>query len=130
LLERGCEQVATGDVDAGIKTLQRAFDKNPRDVDVLVCLADGYAAQGSTHHANQFYERALEQSPTNKGALRGAAKAAAKTGATQRAIDLYERLLKVDPNNAVALAYIANNKPGGAEPPSDPEPAPTPEGGG
>lgn len=130
LLERGCEQVASGDADAGIKTLQRAFDKNPRDVDVLVCLADGYAAQGSNHHANQFYERALAQSPNNKGALRGAAKAAAKTGATQKAIDLYERLLKVDPNNAVALAYIANNKPGGAPPPSEPEPAPAPEGGG
>ena len=57
--------------------------------------------------------------------------AAAKTGATDRAISLYERLLKVDPNNAVALAYLANNKPGGAEP-SNPEPAPTPapEGGG
>jgi predicted Zn finger-like uncharacterized protein len=132
LLERGCEQVATGDADAGIKTLQKAFDKNPRDVDVLVCLADGYLAQGSTHHANTFYERALEQSPTNKGALRGAAKAAAKTGATQKALDLYERLLKVDPNNAVALAYVANNKPGGAEPPPEPEPepAPAPEGGG
>jgi predicted Zn finger-like uncharacterized protein len=130
LLERGCEQVATGDADAGIKTLQRAFDKNPRDVDVLVCLADGYAAQGSNHHANQFYERALAQSPNNKGALRGAAKAAAKTGATQKAIGLYERLLKVDPNNAVALAYIANNKPGGAPPPSEPEPAPAPEAGG
>lgn len=131
LLERGCEQVASGDVDNGIKTLQKAFDKNPKDVDVLVCLADGYAAQGSNNYANQFYERALEQSPSNKGALRGAAKAAAKTGATQKAIGLYERLLKVDPNNAVALAYIANNKPGGAEPPpSEPEPAPAPEGGG
>jgi tetratricopeptide (TPR) repeat protein len=130
LVKRGCEQVSSGDADAGIKTLLRAFDKNPRDVDVLVCLADGYATQGSTHHANQFYERALEQSPTNRGALRGAAKAAAKTGATQRAIGLYERLLKVDPNNAVALAYLANNKPGGAPPPSDPEPAPAPEGAG
>lgn len=129
LLDRGCEQVASGDADAGVKTLQRAFDINPRDVDVLVCLADGYAAQGSNHHANQFYDRALEQSPDNKGALRGAAKAAAKTGATQRAISLYERLLKVDPNNAVALAYIANNKPGGAET-SDSGSAPAPEGGG
>jgi predicted Zn finger-like uncharacterized protein len=129
LIDRGCEQVANGDADAGIKTLQRAFNINPRDVDVLVCLADGYAAQGSNHHANQFYERALEQSPTNKGALRGAAKAAAKTGATQKAIDLYERLLKVDPNNAVALAYLANNKPGGAQP-SDSGSEPPPEGGG
>jgi tetratricopeptide (TPR) repeat protein len=129
LIERGCEQVASGDADAGIKTLQRAFDKNPRDVDVLVCLADGYAAQGSNHHANQFYERALEQSPNDKGALRGAAKSAAKSGATQRAIDLYERLLKVDPNNAVALVYLANNKPRGAEP-SEPGPVPGPEGGG
>jgi predicted Zn finger-like uncharacterized protein len=128
LIDRGCEQVSSGDADAGIKTLQKAFNINPKDVDVLVCLADGYAAQGSNHHANQFYERALEQSPTNKGALRGAAKAAAKTGATDRAIDLYERLLKVDPNNAVALAYIANNKPGGAEPSDSGTPAP--EGGG
>jgi tetratricopeptide (TPR) repeat protein len=115
LIERGCEQVASGDADAGIKTLQLAFDENPNDLDVLVCLADGYAAQGSNQYANQFYERALEQSPNHKGALRGAAKSAAKSGSTERAIDLYERLLKVDPNNAVALAYLANNKPGGAE---------------
>jgi predicted Zn finger-like uncharacterized protein len=131
LLDRGCEQVASGDAAGAITTLQRAFNINPKDVDVLVCLADAYTAQGSSHHANQFYERALEQSPNNKGALRGAAKAAAKTGATEKAIGLYERLLKVDPNNAVALAYLANNKPGGAEP-TDPGPAPTPapEGGG
>jgi predicted Zn finger-like uncharacterized protein len=134
LRERGCEQVASGDAEAGIATLQKAFDKNPTDVDVLVCLADGYAAQGSNQYANQFYERALDQSPNNKGALRGAAKAAARTGATERAITLYERLLKVDPNNAIALAYLANNKPGGTNPndtgPSDPGPAPAPEGGG
>jgi predicted Zn finger-like uncharacterized protein len=136
LLDRGCEQVASGDAAGAITTLQRAFNINPKDVDVLVCLADAYTAQGSSHHANQFYERALEQSPNNKGALRGAAKAAAKTGATEKAIGLYERLLKVDPNNAVALAYLANNKPGATNPsdpgPTEPGPAPTPapEGGG
>lgn len=132
LLERGCQQVSSGDVDAGLTTLRRAFDINPRDVDVLVCLADGYAAQGSNHYANQFYERALDQAPRNKVALRGAAKFAAKTGATQKAVGYYERLLEVDPNNAAALAYIANNKPGGADKPNDPAPPPQPpgEGGG
>jgi tetratricopeptide (TPR) repeat protein len=128
LLERGCSQVESGDTEAGIKTLQRAFDKQPRNVDLLVCLADGYVAQGSYHHANTFYDRALEQSPQHRGALRGAAKAADKTGATQKAIGLYERLLKVDPQNAIAQAYLAKHKPGDA--PSDSGPAPAPEGGG
>lgn len=99
---------------------------------MLVCLADGYAAQGSNRRAMQFYERALNQSPRNKVALRGAARVAANTGATRAATELYERLLDVDPNNAQAKAYLAKHGSGGgggSEPkPSEPEPSPSPGG--
>ena len=67
LLERGAIRCRGGETEAGIKTLQRAFDKQPRNVDVLVCLADGYAAQAATTTPNTFYDRALEQSPQHKG---------------------------------------------------------------
>ncbi|PRQ10261.1 Tetratricopeptide repeat protein [Enhygromyxa salina] len=93
---------------------------------MLVCLADGYAAQGNNGRANQFFDRALSQSPSNKLALRGAAKAAAQTGATERATDLYERLLKVDPGNAAAKAFLAKNNPSKPDPEPAPQPEPTP----
>jgi predicted Zn finger-like uncharacterized protein len=135
LVERGCSQVSSGQAADGIKTLLRAFDIKPKDLDVLTCLADGYAAQGNNARAQTFYDRALEQSPSNIPALRGAAKIAAKTGADSRAKSLYERLLRADPNNATAQAYLAKHasKPAEPEPakpePAKPEPAePTPGG--
>ncbi|NVB40773.1 zinc-ribbon domain-containing protein [Pseudenhygromyxa sp. WMMC2535] len=124
LLERGCSQVASGKASEGVKTLLRAFDIKPNDIDVLVCLAQGYAAQGNNGRAAQFYDRALKQSPENRSALAGAAKTAAKTGASVRATSLYERLLKVDPSNAEAKAYLAKHEaPPEPETPAEPEPA-------
>jgi tetratricopeptide (TPR) repeat protein len=123
LVEKGCSQVSGGQADAGIKTLLRAFDIKPKDLDVLVCLGEGYAAQGSNARANTFYDRALLQSPSNIPALRGAAKIAAKTGADARAKSLYERLLAADPGNGTAKAYLAKNAPQPPpEPPAEPDP--------
>ena len=128
LVERGCGQVSSGQAAAGIKTLLRAFDIKPNDLDVLTCLGDGYAAQGSNARAETFYARALEQSPSNIPALRGAAKIAVKTGADARAKALYERLLKADPGNGTAQAYLAKH---GSKPEPTPEPseAPAPNNG-
>jgi predicted Zn finger-like uncharacterized protein len=126
LVERGCSQVKSGEAAAGVKTLLRAFDMKDNNLDVLVCLAEGYAAQGQNTQAATFFDRALDQSPSNIPALRGAAKLAAKTGSDERAKKLYERLLAADPNNAAAQAYLA--KHGGQEapaeePPQDPPPS-------
>jgi predicted Zn finger-like uncharacterized protein len=121
LVERGCSQVSSGDAAAGVKTLLRAFDMKDKDLDVLVCLADGYAAQGQNTQAGTFYDRALEQSPNNIPALRGAAKLAAKIGSDERALKLYERLLAADPDNATAQAYLAKHKPQD-DPPAEPSP--------
>jgi tetratricopeptide (TPR) repeat protein len=119
LVERGCSQVSGGEAAAGIKTLMRAFDMKDNNLDVLVCLAEGYAVQGQSAQAATFFDRALEQSPSNIPALRGAAKLAAKTGADQRALKLYERLLAADPNNATAQAYLAKHAPKD-DPPAEP----------
>ena len=127
LVERGCSQVSSGEAAAGVKTLLRAFDMKDNNLDVLVCLADGYAAQGQSAQAANFYDRALDQSPSNIPALRGAAKLAAKNGNDERAKKLYERLLAADPDNATAQAWLA--KHGGQEAPAEqPSPEPAPSG--
>lgn len=124
LVERGCKQVSGGEAAAGVKTLMRAFDMKDNNLDVLVCLAEGYAAQGQNTQAADFYDRALEQSPANLPALRGAAKLAAKTGADERALKFYERLLAADPNNATAQAYLAKHAPKEAPPVEPPAESP------
>src|SRR5690606_28081722 len=129
LVERGCKQVRSGEADAGIKTLMRAFDLKDNNLDVLVCLADGYAAKGQNTQAVNFYDRALQQSPANLPALRGAAKLAAKSGATDRAKDLYERLLAADPQNATAKAYLAKHAPQDTPAPEPNEESAPPSGG-
>lgn len=123
LVESGCSKVHGGSADEGIDILLKAFDDRPNDLDVLVCLADGYGKQGNNGRAADFYERALKQSPKFKPALIGAARVAAKTSATTRATKLYETLLLVDPDNAEAKEFLA--KQGGGEP--EPEPKPEPE---
>ncbi len=126
LLEKGCGQVESGEGSAGVQTLLKAFDIKPKNLDVLVCLGTGYAAQGSNARAGQFFDRALKQVPNHRAALAGAAKVAAKTGAETRAKKLYTRLLEVDPGNAAADAYLSKADPPKPEDP-DPKPAPEPE---
>ena len=130
LVERGCGQVSSGQTDDGLKTLRRAFDIKPNDASVLVCLADGHAAQGGSGRARQFYDRALKQDPKNKRALRGAAKTAAKVGASEEALALYKRLLAVSPQDAAAKAYVAKHDKGGdaAAPPDPATPNDAPAG--
>lgn len=124
-LERGCEAARNGSADAGIKLLLKAFDDRPNDLDVLVCLADGYARQGANRQAADFYGRALDRSPKFKPALAGAAEVAVKTGATARATKLYETLLTVDPDHPDAKAFLAKQEkvePGDSGGEQDPPP--------
>lgn len=123
LVESGCAKVHGGSADEGIDILLKAFDDRPNDLDVLVCLADGYGKQGNNGRAADFYDRALKQSPKFKPALIGAARVAAKTSATTRATKLYETLLLVDPDNAEAKEYLAKQ---GGEPKPEPAPQPSP----
>ncbi len=109
LLEKGCSQVENGSAQAGISTLLKAFDRQPTDLDVLTCLAQGYDSIGDRQRALTFYEKALKQSPRHIIALRGAASVSAKNGSVQKAVGYYERLLKVKSDDATAKAYIAEH---------------------
>src|SRR5690606_6805428 len=73
LLDRGCKQVRGGDAANGVKTLLRAFDAQPNDLDVMVCLAQGYEKTGNPQSALTFYERVLSKSANHRVALRQAA---------------------------------------------------------
>ncbi|MCJ8270685.1 MAG: hypothetical protein MJK04_14940, partial [Psychrosphaera sp.] len=42
LISKGCGQVRSGKASAGVKTMLKAFDRAPGDIDVMVCLAQGY----------------------------------------------------------------------------------------
>lgn len=107
MIDEGCRKVEGGDPRGGVKILMRAFDLKPGDLDVLVCLAQGYTKLGNLQSASAFYKRALDRSPRHRSALRGAAKTAAKLGQTDYAVKLYERLMDIEPGNQEARDYLA-----------------------
>jgi Flp pilus assembly protein TadD len=123
MIDEGCRKVEGGDPRGGVKILMRAFDLKPGDLDVLVCLAQGYTKLGNLQSASAFYKRALDRSPRHRSALRGAAKTAAKLGQTSQAVKLYQRVLDMDPGNKEAKDYLAAH---GGQPkaPSGGQPAP------
>jgi tetratricopeptide (TPR) repeat protein len=121
MISKGCGQVHSGKYSAGVKTMLAAFDRAPGDLDVMVCLAEGYDGMGQASSAATFYDRVLKKSPNHRVALKKAAALAAKRGSTKKALKLYKRLLKVEPGNAAAKAYVDQH--------GTPAPAPAPAGG-
>lgn len=120
LISKGCGQVRSGKYAAGVKTMLKAFDRAPGDLDVMVCLAEGYEGMGSASSAATFYERVLKRSPNHRVALRKSAALSAKRGSVKKALKLYEKLLKLEPGNTTAKAYVDKHA----------KPAPAPAGGG
>ena len=106
LLDRGCSLVERGAASSGVTTLLKAFDRDPENLDVMVCLAQGYSRTGRNIRALTFYERVLARSPEHRTALYGAATAAAAQGDHRRASQYYERLLQVVPDHGPAAAYL------------------------
>ncbi len=111
LIDRGCGQVEKGQAARGIATLSTAFDMDPHDLDVLVCLGQGHHRQGNSRRALHFFDLALRRSPRHRLALTGAAATAEKMGARAKASALYKRLLAVDPSNGAARTYLSQERP-------------------
>lgn len=140
MISRGCDKVDGGDASGGVKMLEKARSRRPKDVDVLSCLGMGYSKLGSYTTALKYYKQALDRSPRFTSALRGAGKAAAKLGRTSEAVKLYKRLLVIVPTDAKAKAYVAEHggksgsdtkgsdtKGSDAPAPAPPPPPPAPE---
>ena len=74
LADKGCRYVSSGSLSKGISTLRKAFDRNPRDLDVLTCLGDAYRKKGNTRQARHYYGMALRVNKRYRPALNGIAK--------------------------------------------------------
>jgi tetratricopeptide (TPR) repeat protein len=109
LIDRGCEEVESGNATQGINLLRKAQEKRPKDVDVLVCLGEGHKRLGTHSKALNFFESALAVSPRYGAALRGAARAAKASGDKKKALDYYQRVLEQEPRNAEARQYVKEN---------------------
>lgn len=106
LMNRGCQLVERGASVAGIKLLSRALEKEPQDLDVMLCLAQGYARIGEQEKSLLFFERILMRSPRHRSALYGAATQAAAQGKHTKATAHYRKLLEVSPGHGPAEAYL------------------------
>ncbi|MGB1699962.1 MAG: hypothetical protein ACPHRO_08420, partial [Nannocystaceae bacterium] len=71
LVDRGCRYVNSGNLSKGISTLRKAFDRNPRDLDVLTCLGDAYRKKGNSRQARHYYDMALRINKRYRPAIRG-----------------------------------------------------------
>jgi tetratricopeptide (TPR) repeat protein len=106
LAEEGCKLVHGGKAEQGFAMLQRAFDENPRDTKVILCMAEGHMKLDRMASARALVERVVRSSSKNKKALQLAAKIEDELGNERSAADYYRKLLELDPDNGTAKAYI------------------------
>lgn len=110
LISDGCREVRLGDARRGVEQLRAAYDRAPGELEVLWCLADGYAKLGKYESALRYYNDLLEESPRHVKALRGAAQANEYLDRRVAAGEMYRRLLLRDPDSASAKAFFAEEK--------------------
>lgn len=106
MVSRGCRLVERGSATQGIEVLQAALDLAPGNIDVQICLAEGYARKGRQVQALGLFEQVLQRSPEHRSALYGAATSSATQGKHDKAVEFYRRLIKVEPNHGPARAYL------------------------
>jgi TolA-binding protein len=106
LAEEGCKLVHGGKAEQGFAMLQRAFDENPRDTKVVLCMAEGHMKLGRLPSARALVERVIRSNGKNKKALQLAAKIEDQLGNGRAAADYYRKLLELDPDHAAAKAYV------------------------
>jgi TolA-binding protein len=106
MTEQGCDLVRSGKAEQGFAMLQKAFDKDPRDTKVILCMVEGHMKLGRMESARAMVERVIRSSGKNKKALQLAAKIEDQLGNERSAADYYRKLLEVDPDNATATAYV------------------------
>ncbi len=109
LTAEGCKLVRSGKAADGFKLLQKAFDLNPGDTKVTLCMAEAHLKLGRLPSARAMVERILKKSGRNKRALLLAAKIQDKLGNKKDAVKYYRKVLEVDPGNAKAQAYVDKN---------------------
>ena len=107
LIDDGCREVRLGDARRGVEQLRAAYDRAPGELQVLWCLADGYAKLGKYESALRYYNDLLEESPRHTKALRGAAQANEYLDRRAAASEMYRRLLISEPDSPSALAFFA-----------------------
>jgi len=106
LAEEGCKLVHGGKAEQGFAMLQKAFDQDPRDTKVILCMAEGHMKLGRLPSARAMVERVLRASGKNKKALQLAGKIEDQLGNERSAADYYRKLLEIEPDNATAKAYV------------------------
>jgi tetratricopeptide (TPR) repeat protein len=106
LATEGCKLVQSGKAEQGFAMLQKAFDLDPRDTKVILCMAEGHMKLGRLPSARAMVERVLRSSGKNKKALSLAAKIEDKLGNERSAADYYRKLLEIDPDDGTARAYV------------------------
>jgi Tfp pilus assembly protein PilF len=106
LAEEGCKLVHGGKAEAGFSMLQKAFDEDPHDTKVLLCMAEAHMKLDRMPSARAMVERVVRKNGKNKKALQLAAKIEDELGNERSAADYYRKLLELDPDNATAKAYV------------------------
>ena len=105
-IAEGCQQVSRGDAEKGVAELLKAHDRVPGDMQLLLCLGDGYAKLGRYDSAAIFFDRLLDRWPRHVKGLLGAAQANEGLNRRDKAGDYYRRLLEISPTNASAAAFF------------------------
>jgi tetratricopeptide (TPR) repeat protein len=89
--------LATDQIEAALKALQRAEAKNPKLVRMYLTMAKVLGAKGDVQAALDYENRAIEIDPTNISAWSGKGYALLKLGKLTEAVSTLETTVRLDP---------------------------------
>ena len=105
-IAEGCGEIQFGDAEKGVAELLKAHDRAPGDMQILLCLGDGYSKLGRYDSASVVYNRLLGRWPRHVKGLLGAAQASEGLNRRDTAREYYRRVLEIEPTNASAVAFF------------------------
>lgn len=98
----GGMSASTGESMKNISKLMDKLDKNPKDTEVLLNLADSFMMIRSYDRAKKFFERVIVQKPHDVHALMGLGMCYYQSEDFPKAIKSFEGLLKINPEDPMA----------------------------
>ena len=105
---RGLAASLAGDHEGAIKTLKTAYDLAPKEVAILLNLANAHIPVGLDEEALGYFQKAYDIDDTNTEASYWIGFLNEKMGNFSKAVTFYERTIELDPHHKLAYLQLAD----------------------
>lgn len=105
-IRAGVERVNSGELELGVKLLERAVDLNPEDEGASLSLMIAYGRMGDQVRAADHFRRSVETLPNSEDLHFNYATILAQQGQHGEASEIFARVLEINPQHAGSLASL------------------------